>query len=77
MTPTRPALTVTPLEDRCVPVSLGAAQTNILAAILFPPPGVVTHAAPAPWAVHVGTGAVGLMGLRPNRNETFVRRTVR
>ncbi len=73
MTPPRLPLAVTPLEDRCQPVSLASSQMNILIANL-PPPSQVSHAVPTSWAVHVGSGAVGLMGLTRNHNETFVRR---
>jgi len=74
MTPSRPPLAVTQLEDRTQPAIVGSLQSNLLAAILLP---AYTQTAPpvhSPWAVHVGSGAVGIMGLTRNRNETFVRR---
>ena len=72
---TKPSLTVTSLEDRCLATTLAVSQVFTPAPTLVNVPSQVFQLTPpSAWAIPVGTGAVGIMGLRVNRNETFVRR---
>lgn len=75
MTPrTNSLLTVTSLEDRCLATTLIAPQVFVPPALLSPSAQVWQFTPPSAWAIPVGTGAVGIMGVRVNHNETFVRR---
>lgn len=75
MTPqTTSPLTVTSLEDRCLATTLIAPQVVVPATLVAGPAQVSQFTPPSAWAVPVGTGAIGIMGLRVNHNETFVRR---
>jgi len=67
-------LTVTSLEDRCLATTLIVPQVFVPATLVMGPAQVAQFTPPSAWAIPVGTGAVGIMGIRINRNETFVRR---
>jgi hypothetical protein len=68
-------LTVTPLEDRCVATVLPVSPVvNPPATSVSLAPQVFLFTPPPAWQLPLATGDVGIMGVRVNRNETFVRR---
>lgn len=74
----RPSLNVTALEDRCVATTLVVAPVWTPLPTLSEVPAKVAHLPTTDVdAGNARTGEPRMLGLRPNHNETFVRRKVR